>query len=210
MNMPIVNATPNRAEIDAALAQHHIWVASGGEEGTQMRFISCDLSRLYAVGRDLRRAVFLDCCLDGAIISMSHIDDVDFSGSSFKGASITACYARNASFSCCLFEKAQLFDNCFYSADFSHARLIECNLSSVDAREAKFCGALIDAPIIAPRPDVTPSDVSEVDEDADSPSCTFAGADFRGAVFHRVHFLDYDLTDAKFSSRAAYTTGLEF
>jgi len=139
-----------------------------------------------------RRAVLIDCDLDGISLAGLDLSQADLTGSSFRGASLAGCLFDMTTAFCCDFTQANLENTSFKRADlrgsrFAGAVLIGANLFEADLREGGQVSRDRKGEFHVQGGTGDPAGGSGVD---------FKGANLTNAILHQVLAVRTDFSDA--------------
>jgi len=139
--------------LSTALADHALWVASGGREGCRADLTDADLSGATLAGRDLSRAVLTGANLSGADLSEAVLDGArmirarlvgaDLLGASMVEANLTWANLKNARLASAIFRGACLADSDLTGARMRGADFTNADLEGADLRGAELTGTVM-------------------------------------------------------------------
>jgi uncharacterized protein YjbI with pentapeptide repeats len=139
-------AQAKSAELKAKLDAHHIWVASGGKQGSaavldgeDLRPLRKELAGLSLIGLSARHVVaigisFAGCQLQGAKFDGADLRDADFAGADLSGASLKDAKLAYAKFNGTSLRNLHLVSG----------KVIRPDLTGAEATEDQFLGARLD------------------------------------------------------------------
>jgi len=125
-----------QARLDAILAQHAEWVASGGERGTRADLTSANLRSADLTSANLRSAD-----LTSANLTSANLRSADLTSANLRSANLYGANLRSADLTSANLYGANLTSANLRSADLTSANLTSANLRSADLTSANLYGA---------------------------------------------------------------------
>jgi len=182
-----------QAQADQIIANHEVWLSSGGLAGERGDLSYCHLSDLNLTRKNLSQMQMYSSKFENCDFSQSILNYGDLTQSSFNGSTLIDCklanvQAKNASFQNADLSHSILDDGIFNAANFRYANLQETffwntNVSYADFTEADLLGAdLRGANFSMARLVLT--NLTEVALDL---TTNFRGIDLAGATLNGVH-----------------------
>jgi nucleoid DNA-binding protein len=127
--------------LEAMLAGHRQWLASGGKRGVRAQMNRGDLRRASLEEADLRQAGFACARLSQAELTNADLDDADLESAVLDDACLCWASLRRANLRRASLRGADLRWADFQGADLREADLSNALLSGADFREAALAGA---------------------------------------------------------------------
>lgn len=122
-------------ELSALLQEHHVWLASAGEEG----------KRLVLNYRNLSNQCFYNANLEKSIFTKCDMSSCNFSRAKLRHAALNGCDMKRTNFSHVKFEYASLSYSRFFCTDFYDANLRLADLTGTNLKGAHLFGTRLPA-----------------------------------------------------------------
>jgi len=115
---------------------HKRWLIDE-DEGTRAEIIDFDLSKLSFNGKDLRKAIFLNCNLSGTVFDVANLEEINFKNSNLSNSSFWKTYLFGANLKNVNLSNSDLLFANMQNADLTNSILKGANFSEVNLKNTK-------------------------------------------------------------------------